>query len=443
LKRRTWKWVLGTVGSILAVTAGVYLDALRRAERTLERHRISLAERAARFDGMDRRRPPAFGPAREGNAWEHYGPAFDAIGAIPNDLADAIPEIEGTVDPRDVPPDEHLLENLFLEHAAQFEAIRKGARSRLVDPGLVILDGPGMRLPHITNSIRASRFITGALTHAWRLGREGEALELAALGLAMAQDIGRGRLLVYSLVQIVCEGIPIYAVRDLLANHSLSAEELSSFAARLDRLDASRPDLMESWPGEDLWIRSALCSTPWEDFERGGWVPSKSTPIHPTWRCLFSQRITRAQALSIHASVFDHLTKLAGVPSWQRESECLAWAREAESWRNPLVDRMLPAFGRTFQRDALALVQRALLRVSVAIAWFEAEQGRYPKQLEELVPRYLPRVPLCPFTGLPLVTRDGKVWSVGANRVDDGGVLDPREPEDGGTGDIVWIVKRK
>lgn len=421
---------------------GICYDAVRRADAVLARARIDLTQGAAAFESLNRFRPPTSDPPLDGNAWSHYGPAFEAIEAIPGYLADAIPEIEGTTDPAVSPPDEHLLENLFSEYAAQIEAIRDGTRSRLVNLGLKIEVGPGTVLPHLNGAIRASRFMTGALSHAHRLGREGEALELAGLGLAMAQDLSRGRLIIYSLVGSVCEGITVEGVRDVLANHSLTVKDLSRFASKLDLLDESRLDVMESWAGEDLYIRAALCNLPWEGFERGMSLTNKD-PVRASWRCLFSQRITRAQALTLHAAIFEQLKSLATVPPWQREGESQALFQEAQKSKNPLITRILPALSRVFHEDALAQLKRVMLRVSVAVAWFESERGEYPQRLEDLVPRYLSRVPLCPFTGLPLRTRDGKVWSVGKNRLDDGGVVDPLDPEEGGTGDIVWTVNRR
>lgn len=67
----------------------------------------------------------------------------------------------------------------------------------------------------------------------------------------------------------------------------------------------------------------------------------------------------------------------------------------------------------------------ALLVAELALHEHVLEHGRSPKTLAELVPRYLPSIPLDP-SGQPLVYRqrsDGYIlYSVGANGVDDGGV---------------------
>lgn len=46
-----------------------------------------------------------------------------------------------------------------------------------------------------------------------------------------------------------------------------------------------------------------------------------------------------------------------------------------------------------------AAVKQTLARMRAAISSFQREQGRYPRTLEELVPKYLPAVPVDPATG--------------------------------------------
>ncbi len=46
-----------------------------------------------------------------------------------------------------------------------------------------------------------------------------------------------------------------------------------------------------------------------------------------------------------------------------------------------------------------AAVKQTVTRMRSAIAAFKRDQGRYPRTLEELVPRYLPAVPVDPATG--------------------------------------------
>jgi hypothetical protein len=78
-------------------------------------------------------------------------------------------------------------------------------------------------------------------------------------------------------------------------------------------------------------------------------------------------------------------------------------------------------------------------QVAVALRLYRHEHGRYPETLEELVPKYLPSLPVDPFDGKPLrykrLAKGFKVWSVGWDMKDDGGVWGTPKHE---KGDIVW-----
>jgi len=70
-----------------------------------------------------------------------------------------------------------------------------------------------------------------------------------------------------------------------------------------------------------------------------------------------------------------------------------------------------------------ALMETA--RIGLAARIFQAREKRFPAAIADLVPDILPREPLDPFTGKPLVFRIDKdrllVYSLGSNEKDDGG----------------------
>jgi hypothetical protein len=94
----------------------------------------------------------------------------------------------------------------------------------------------------------------------------------------------------------------------------------------------------------------------------------------------------------------------------------------------------LPAVGDRGVRDHAYL---ACGSVALAVERFRRAKQRWPESLAELLPAYLPAVPVDPYTGKPLLYKhfpDGvAVYSVGPNGVDDGGVIltvrDFRTPE--------------
>lgn len=102
---------------------------------------------------------------------------------------------------------------------------------------------------------------------------------------------------------------------------------------------------------------------------------------------------------------------------------------------------------RTLRRAVYAEASRDLALTDLAVRRFQLAQGRAPENLDQLVPKYLPRVPTDPFDGRPLryrMTADGTftIYSVGHDGVDDGGNPAPELP---GTSpqfltgrDLVW-----
>lgn len=89
-----------------------------------------------------------------------------------------------------------------------------------------------------------------------------------------------------------------------------------------------------------------------------------------------------------------------------------------------LVSLMLPAAGKVQDAVDRAAQGQDNTAVAVALARHKTDRGGYPKELAELAPKYLARVPGDQFSGAPLLYRPGGgyvLYSVGMNGKDDGG----------------------
>ncbi|MCS7186998.1 MAG: hypothetical protein RMK89_08615 [Armatimonadota bacterium] len=109
-------------------------------------------------------------------------------------------------------------------------------------------------------------------------------------------------------------------------------------------------------------------------------------------------------------------------------------------WDENVVAKLLvPSFTQTFLKAANFHALQRLTQVAIALRLYRRENGRYPETLQELVPQYLPSVPLDPFDGKPLRyerLRNGfKIWSIGQDFKDNGGVEGRPAWV---TGDVVW-----
>jgi hypothetical protein len=131
-RRRAWKFVLAVASLILLTIGGLVLDAHRRAATLLDRERVAVKAEVAAYLKRDGSRPPVFADPIDGNAWDHYGPAVAAFKAMPEQLAELVPELSAEVPEEEIPPDDHALHNVILQYRPEMERIRKGARCRTV-----------------------------------------------------------------------------------------------------------------------------------------------------------------------------------------------------------------------------------------------------------------------------------------------------------------------
>lgn len=100
----------------------------------------------------------------------------------------------------------------------------------------------------------------------------------------------------------------------------------------------------------------------------------------------------------------------------------------------PLIRILRPSLTTTVSRTyrhKLAMTYAA--DVAVALTNYRITEGDYPPALGDLVPRYLAAVPVDPFDGKSMryLVKDGEVtvYSVGEDRLDDGGQLERKEDD--------------
>lgn len=99
--------------------------------------------------------------------------------------------------------------------------------------------------------------------------------------------------------------------------------------------------------------------------------------------------------------------------------------REAVPWYAKISGWQLVNFQSAFLKEATLEAMMLTTRAGLACKMYKKKSGHYPESLDALVPEFLDKVPVDPFTGQPLIYRlqDGGVliYSMGSNRKDDGG----------------------
>jgi hypothetical protein len=130
----------------------------------------------------------------------------------------------------------------------------------------------------------------------------------------------------------------------------------------------------------------------------------------------------------------------------QRELEGLLKARFSCVWNHRVMSRMLlPSLSKCFQRTALAQTGVSEALIACALERHRLANGRYPDNLQALIPAFLLSLPRDVFTGEPLKYRlenDGRflLYSIGWNEKDDGGaVIAGASDQHLAEGDWVWV----
>ncbi|WP_294482601.1 hypothetical protein [uncultured Victivallis sp.] len=147
---------------------------------------------------------------------------------------------------------------------------------------------------------------------------------------------------------------------------------------------------------------------------------------------LIGHLITGAEAevwRDVYACLFGTLVRLDGILILEIQEDLVSLAagdctpetaaklqeiREMKKSPGGIVQRLspFPILAQFLIPDAIPRVWRMyahcrVVRTGLAVELFSRKYGRLPQKLDELVPEFLPAVPVCPFTGKPLQIESG------------------------------------
>jgi hypothetical protein len=438
MKRRVWLWLPAGVAAVAVLVFGIFWDLRRKAAVVVERHEKDAAAKFVEIRARSWKREPMFGTEIAGNRWDPFTTALDALDAIPQADLDEIPGMRD--DDPDFKPDLARLDAVFAKHQPLVAQLRDAYRRRTLVPPYAYEQNFAMDLPNVSKAIKIAGYLAAAARRLHDLGRDAEAMDQVLLAILLGQDQAYGGPLINHLVMNVCDSKAHRMARTILESHALTARELEALAVSVDRIWTDRPRFSECLGVEDAMDRFGLANIMGSP-AMGGLVSGRSMPR--SWKYLFSTSLMTAEALNEFEEFFRDASVLDRVALPERLSRADQLVQKKIESKNPLVALILPGLGRAFRREAHAQAMWSLMRASIALARYELDNGKPPSTLDELVPRYLPRVPEDPFSGGPLRSSGGKVWSFGGDGDDDGGRPIVDEDKDDDDGDVVWTVKRK
>lgn len=138
------------------------------------------------------------------------------------------------------------------------------------------------------------------------------------------------------------------------------------------------------------------------------------------------------------------------VPMWKRnKAERVNEWDDLSRFDEPIQGLILTFIPREYSERWLvdrSDAKRTSLMAGIGLERYRRDHGVWPESLEQLLPKYLTELPIDPFTGKPvfykIVDRHPLIYSVGADRDDDGGRL-PLDSPPGEPGDVrvtLWDV---
>jgi hypothetical protein len=197
--------------------------------------------------------------------------------------------------------------------------------------------------------------------------------------------------------------------RAILSQHALSAGEAEELCALLDRLDELRQPLRDRIRKERHLRREDLI-----DYYRG--VEGVGPWTEPGLKHLWTRRLLACEVLRDVESDAVAIDRLFALPAPQRAA-AMGRLESAIPDGRPKIEKKSHGYDMIcdrshFENAATVAEMRLAARIGTALAWVEAKEGRLPKTLEELVPRYLPKAPIRPTNAGAVPYSDGTLQAV-------------------------------
>jgi hypothetical protein len=372
----------------------------------------------------------------EENAAVSYEEAFAILETIPppdakTSLVPILTNARLPDDPREpLSPETIQALRQYLEPLGEaFDLLHKGARA----PGCyfsIKWEGANTLLPHLTRVRQAARQLALKACLAAEEGRSYEAAQAICDSLALSRGLYEEPELISGLVGCAVASISLWAADRLLSRAEVSSDDLLTLQTALSDA-ADRVSFHAGFAGEiamqqDSFDRIQKGEDPL-DIIGGGASPSQRNAVRKTlfWLMRGSGYVQANRKKCLRETL--KLVEIAGDPTPETLNDAFwrDWTVRVSSRRHILASMFLNALGKSIAQGEKA---RARLRASAACCAamrYRNDTGKWPDSLDTLVPAYLDKLPIDPFTGNPLIYAVGEygimVYSVGSDQTDDGG----------------------
>ena len=389
-RRRRWLVVLVVTLVVLLARAGLDLWAGHRLDQEvarLEKRYGSLAESALRSPASI---PPAENRARVARA--------AAALTVFENRSEMNLQLGRYLTPRTSPPVPAAV-RAYVEINRPAILMAEEARSRgktsweadyVSSVGLP----PLMELRMLSNAICLSALID------LEDGRPDPAAHKAAAGLAVASTLREEPVLIVQLIRITAATVQLRAIQQIVTGAEPSESALEDVAHWL--AESRSPSPIDAGFVGELRLGHAA----WTKIESGR-VEDQIEAAHnpPAWVVGPVARMSRPLVRLAHLRYLREMGRLIEVQRGPRPRPDFVSVTQLP-WPplRPFFARFITAgFERSIEVGDTFASELDATGVAVALRRFRLDAGSYPDDLTALVPRYLPAVPIDPFTGRPPV----------------------------------------
>jgi hypothetical protein len=336
----------------------------------------------------------------------------------------------------------------FEGRRAVLDQITEAARRPRAQYDLRYADGPNALLPHLAiHKSMAGKLRTRSAARVAAGDTAGAAEDIDTI-LRLAELTGEDPVLIGYLVRVAIQSSAFSAFWDGTSQHAWSDAQLTAFQRRFEGLK-QQDSLVKAFRGERLFGKTCfelmrqgrLNPDIFGAMEDGGSENSLGWGLIP--------RAWLLQNQAYHSRVMDQV-----VDALQRCDPERGIAAKGSIWETERIDQtvfdtanrrfhpyrilthmLLPGLAKVHAKADRSLTTS---RLAITVAGLERHRlatGGYPKALGDLVPKWVPAVPLDPMDGQPLRYRlnaDGSftVYGVGPNHTDDNGVFESQQGQD-------------
>lgn len=391
-----------------------------------------------------------------------------------------LPRFEKVVDRPDPPhpagvkpgdPDWHAFEQFVIDHADRLALIRRAAAM----PGFGFVASPliseddrklwpemgkderetdgsviSVMLPYLTEMRRTSYLLVLDIRRAATQGNAEMVIANIAALTGIVRHTRENPRLIGDLVALAIAQMTLERVGDLIADqpelfsddqlqhiaHTIAAMDDSVLHVRVGAERYMFHDILQrlytddgSGDGRITWSGVRMLND--ISYDEYLWQKDMDAVQIVTTPAVAMLVASRKDMLNEYERIIAGMERNGELPLWERDSNynnLLATLDQSIVNRirwMPIV-RLLPAIDHaTLQHEYVRGARDAML-VAIALELHRRRHGAWPRLLDELVPSVLPSVPMDRFDGQPLrygiVDGKPRLYSVGANRIDDGGV---------------------